>query len=145
VPLGHTSQKYAATYPKNIAAQVCFVLVNSLIYSSLLFLEILLNPTPTQNLGLKHGRPQTHGCPQTFFQGRAKFSRGGGKSYYLPRKCPKTQYFLSKKSKTWGGVYHLALPCGHPWRKLEMSYQNVLCSILIAQPLAHSYVFITID
>jgi len=31
-----------------------------------------------------------HGRPQTFF-------RGGAKTYYLPKKCPKTYYFLSKK------------------------------------------------
>jgi len=41
----------------------------------------------------------THGRPQTLFQGRAKFSRGrGAKTYYLPKKCPKTYNFLSKKS-----------------------------------------------
>jgi len=41
-----------------------------------------------------------HGRPQTFFQGRAKFSRGGGaKTYYLPKKHLKTYYFPLKKSK----------------------------------------------
>jgi len=40
-----------------------------------------------------------HGRPQTFFQGRSKFSRGGAKTYYLPKKCLKTYYFHSKKSK----------------------------------------------
>jgi len=41
-----------------------------------------------------------HGRPQDFFQGRAKFSRGGGaKTYYLPKKRLRTYYFHSKKLK----------------------------------------------
>jgi len=62
------------------------------------------------------------GVRRLFFQGRATFSRGS-KTYYLPKKCPKTYYFLSKKSKNilfWpakgGGGQEppLALPCGRP-------------------------------
>jgi hypothetical protein len=36
-----------------------------------------------------------------FYPGEGKIFRGAGrgKSYYLPKKCPKTYYFLSKKSK----------------------------------------------
>jgi len=69
-----------------------------------------------------------HGRPQTFFQGRAKFSRGA-KTYYWSKKCLKTYYFHSKKSKNIlfgpareGQVPPLALPAdargyeGHnPW------------------------------
>jgi len=41
-----------------------------------------------------------HGRPQTFFQGRARFTRGVcAKTYYLPEKCLETYYFLSKKMK----------------------------------------------
>jgi len=51
-----------------------------------------------------------HGLPLTFFQGRAKFSWGAGaKTYYLPKKCHKVCYFLSKvknytilAAKGWG-------------------------------------------
>jgi len=44
-----------------------------------------------------------HGRPQTFFQGRAKFSRGG-----------KNILFWSAKGGG-GQVPPLALPCGRPW------------------------------
>jgi len=64
-----------------------------------------------------------HGRPQTFFQGRAKFSRGA-KTYYLPKKHLKTYYFPLKKSKNilfWpargGQGPLLALPCGRPWAR----------------------------
>jgi len=65
-----------------------------------------------------------HGRPQTFFQGRAKFSRGG-KTYYFLKNTLKRYYFPQKKSKNilfWlarggdrgGQGPPLALPCGRP-------------------------------
>jgi len=38
-------------------------------------------------------------CPRLFSRGRQNFPGGGGgaKTYYLPKKCTKTYYFLSKK------------------------------------------------
>jgi len=62
-----------------------------------------------------------HGRPQTFFQGRAKFSRGGGKNILFALKTPKTYNFPLKKSKKHtilagqgGQGPPLALPCGRP-------------------------------
>jgi len=51
-----------------------------------------------------------HGRPQTFFQGRAKFSRGA-KTYYFPLKKSKNILFWPTR-----GVKgpSLALPCGRP-------------------------------
>ncbi len=49
-----------------------------------------------------------HGRPQTFFKGRAKFSRGGPKTYYSPKKHLKTYYFPLKRSKT----YYFGRPGG---------------------------------
>ncbi len=64
--------------------------------------------------------PCYHGRLQTFFQGRAKFSRGA-KTYYLPKKHLKTYYFSLKKVKKHtilagqgGQGPPLALPCGRP-------------------------------
>jgi len=70
-----------------------------------------------------------HGRPQTFFQGRAKFSRGG-KNILFALKTPKNILFASKKSQKHtilagqGGSRApscpplrtpMALPCGRPW------------------------------
>jgi hypothetical protein len=56
-----------------------------------------------------------------FFPEEGKIYQGGAKTYYLPKKCPKTYYFLSKKSKNilfWpakgGQETPLAHPCGRP-------------------------------
>jgi len=49
----------------------------------------LIHPGQSLNHSLYHGRPQT------FFQGRAEFSRGGGKHII----CPKKILFSSKKFK----------------------------------------------
>ena len=48
-----------------------------------------------------------HGRPQTFFQGRAKFSRGA-KTYYLPKKHKNRYYFSQKSQKT----YYFGRPGG---------------------------------
>jgi len=59
----------------------------------------------------------------SFPQGRAKFSRGGGKTYYLPKNTPKKMLFSSKKvekhtivagQEGGGQGPPLALPCGRP-------------------------------
>jgi hypothetical protein len=65
-----------------------------------------------------------HGRPQTFFQGKAKFSRGGKTYYVFALKTLKTYYFPLKKSQKHtilagqgeggGQGPPLALPCGHP-------------------------------
>jgi hypothetical protein len=52
-----------------------------------------------------------HGRPQTFFQGRAKFSRGGAKTNYLPKKHPKNYIFLEKRKKV-KKTYYFARPGG---------------------------------
>jgi len=39
------------------------------------------------------------GVRRLFSRGGQNFPGGGAKTYYLPKKCPKTNYFLSKKSK----------------------------------------------
>jgi len=66
------------------------------------------------------------GRPQTFFQGRAKFSRGA-KTYYLPKKHLKRYYFPQKSAKNilfWSARGHgppLALPCGRPCMVVKSS------------------------
>jgi len=63
------------------------------------------------------------GVPRLFSRGGGQNFPGGSKTYYLPKKCLKTYYFHSKKSKNilfWpakggGQVPPLPLPCRRPW------------------------------
>jgi len=62
-----------------------------------------------------------HVCPQTFFQGRAKFFRGGGgKNVLFPKKLKNILFSFKKVEKhtilagQGGQEPPLALPCGRP-------------------------------
>jgi len=53
-----------------------------------------------------------HGRPQTFFQGRAKFSGGGGQKTTIGLKKHLKNTILAGQG---GQGPPLALPCGRPW------------------------------
>ncbi len=76
----------------------------------------------SNELYIKTGH-EDHGRPQTFFQGRAKFSRGwGAKTYCLPKNALKHTIFFQKSRNTYcncrprggGQMPPLILPCGRP-------------------------------
>ncbi len=72
------------------------------------------------------------GVRRLFSRGGQNLPGGGAKSYYLPKKCPKTYYFLSKQSKIilfWpakgGQETPLALPCGRPCKQSPQATRQI--------------------